>query len=281
MTVVNPLRGRRAALVTLHSKGVLIAPAMREHAGIEVVEMIADTDQFGTFSGEIPRAGGPLDAARTKALLGIGLSGLSTGVASEGVFGPHPESPFLTCDTEFVMLVDVDLGLAIHEKEVQVGVPALSVDVSPESLDTLNLDAAGFPSHGLIVRPTGIKDPVVKGIHVCDELDAAVQRCAPLSAAGTATVQSDFRAIHHPTRREVISRAADRLARRLGQVCPRCSTPGWGVVDVERGAPCVECHVPTKLAKADVFGCAGCDHRVTTIRDSIGVDARFCQWCNP
>lgn len=281
MTVANPLRGRRAALVTLHSKGVLIAPAMREHAGIEVVEIVADTDQFGTFSGEVPRAGGPLDAAKSKALLGIRLSGLSTGVASEGVFGPHPESPFLTCDTEYVMLVDEDLGLAIHEMEVQVGVPALSIDVSPESFGTVNFDASGFPSHGLIVRPTGLKDPVVKGIHGCDELRAAVQRCAPLSADGTATVQSDFRAIHHPTRRDVISRAADRLARRLAQLCPHCSTPGWGVVDVERGAPCAECLFPTRLVKADVFGCVGCDHRVTKERELIGVDARYCQWCNP
>jgi len=60
---VHPYKNQRAVLTTKHDKLALIAPAMLETIGLEVSEVKLDTDQLGTFSGEIPRIGSPLDSA--------------------------------------------------------------------------------------------------------------------------------------------------------------------------------------------------------------------------
>ena len=53
-----------------------------------------DTDQFGTFSGEVPRRGTMEEAARAKLATAMRETGISAGLVSEGAYGAHPVIPF-------------------------------------------------------------------------------------------------------------------------------------------------------------------------------------------
>jgi hypothetical protein len=129
-----PFAGRTAALGTMHGKEAALGPALA--AGLDlglVVPAGIDTDALGTFTGEVRREGTPLDAARRKAALAMAATGLRVGLASEGTFGPHPDTPFLTVDIEIVVLVDRETGLEVVGRSVTtdvvaVGAWAASVD---------------------------------------------------------------------------------------------------------------------------------------------------------
>ena len=67
---MHPYKNQLAILTTKHEKLPLIAPAMLAVVGLEVTDINLDTDQLGTFSGELPRTASPLETAITKAKLG-------------------------------------------------------------------------------------------------------------------------------------------------------------------------------------------------------------------
>ena len=255
---------------------------MLSRLGLDVVGVDVDTDSFGTFAGEIPRPGSPWETAVAKARLGMASSGLGIGIASEGSIGPYGGLPFVIADVELVVLVDDERDLVIGETETEFGVPTMSVRVGSDELPGLDFAAAGFPEHGLIVRPSEGFVPIFKGIHARDELERAVDSCAEASTTKKVVIESDLRAHHHPTRREVIARAAERLAERLESLCPTCGTPGWGVGEREAGAPCGECRFPTRVTRLEFFVCGCCAHRESkTTPDSQGVDPQYCPLCNP
>jgi hypothetical protein len=209
-------------------------------------------------------------------------SGLLLGIASEGSVAPLDGMPYVLADTELVVLVDDDLGIVVAEREVVLAPPTIGVDVAPGRLDPAALVRAGFPEHGLIVRPSDGWQIVVKGIHDPAELEAAIERCAAESALATARVESDLRAHHHPFRRTVIERAAERLAQRVATRCPECAAPGWGIERVEPGAPCSSCGTPTRRPRREHWSCAACDY-VEALPASGGdaADPSVCPFCNP
>lgn len=273
--------GRQVGLATKHGKLDLFAPHFRERLGLNVVEVGIDTDLLGTFSGEVPRSGTPLETVKEKARRGMVASGLSLGLASEGSIGPADGLPFAIVDIEVAAFLDADTGIEVVEVASEFGLPMIRVDITAGEIDSLALDRAGFPEHGLIVRPVG-GGPIHKGIHDLGELRNAVDESAVLSPEGRVWVETDFRAHHHPRRRAVIERAAIRLADRLQARCPGCQSPGWGVVDRRVGAPCELCSAPTHIDRSEILGCVRCD--VTDERElatARGVDPQWCQWCNP
>ncbi len=106
--------GRPIALLTRHGKERVIAPALEPALGCRV-ELVTgyDTDRLGTFTREIPRAGSQLEAARRKARIGMELSGLSLGLASEGAFGPDPMAGLFPWNVEIVVFIDDEAGIEI------------------------------------------------------------------------------------------------------------------------------------------------------------------------
>ena len=85
---------RTASLATKHAKERAIARPFRFALGLEVsAPPDLDTDTLGTFTGEVPREGTPLEVCERKARLGMKVTGRSLGLASEGSFGPHPVIP--------------------------------------------------------------------------------------------------------------------------------------------------------------------------------------------
>ena len=64
--------GRQVVLLTKHGKQDLIKDAIESDLGCSLLHTDAyDTDQLGTFTREIDRAGSQLEAARRKAKIGM------------------------------------------------------------------------------------------------------------------------------------------------------------------------------------------------------------------
>lgn len=275
--------GRSAVLATKHDKLPLVVPPLAA-VGVEVTAVAVDTDQLGTFTGEIPRPGPPLDTAIAKARLGMAAAGTSLGLASEGSIGPHPASPLLVADVEVVVLVDADRDVVVWATATGIDIRATAQVLEPGQ------DLAGLagrfdlPGHAVIVRPNqGPPSPVVKGLRALADIDAAVATCAAASPDGQARVETDLRAHVCPSRRPVIRLAAERLASRLAARCPACASPGWGPVDAVTGVPCDWCATPVDDLRAEIDGCPACGHRAerAVVAPGATADPGRCPRCNP
>lgn len=279
----RPYAGSRIALLTQHGKERVIAPVLDAALGCRVERVGGfDTDQLGTFTRDIPRAGNQLEAARRKARIGMELSGLPLGLASEGALGADPMVGLLPWNVELLLFIDDVRGIEV------VGMAQQATRFA--HLLTGDWDAArrfareaGFPEHHLVVRPQGDDDPRIdKGIATWAALEAAFLRARGQAQNGLVFLENDARAHAHPTRMGTISLAAEDLAARLNSRCPACGTPGFWVVKREADLPCADCGAPTREIRADVYGCPKCDHRET--RERAGVehaDPGRCDFCNP
>jgi len=97
----HPYCGAKAVIATKHNKGILVAPAFSKHLDLTVEEVMVDTDELGTFSGEIERVGSVREVVIKKAELGMAESGSPIGIASEGSIGADPLLPFINSDIEY------------------------------------------------------------------------------------------------------------------------------------------------------------------------------------
>ena len=102
------------AFLTQHGKESLVRDALEEQLGCRLIHTDAyDTDQLGTFTGDIQRQGSQLDAARQKAKIGMSLTQLRIGLASEGAFGADPFGGLMPWNTELLLWVDEERQLEI------------------------------------------------------------------------------------------------------------------------------------------------------------------------
>jgi len=281
--VVSPYSGRLIAVGTKHGKQAQLEPAFRRVLGASLhTPANLDTDQFGTFTGEKPRTGAAIDAARAKANLAIRVSGLAYGLASEASYGPLPGSG-LPGHEEILLFCDDRLGIEILEGYRTASVPGtchLVADAGqvPDSL------LAGLPAQALVVRPHEPRSGVgsaIKGITDRAALRLAVESAADRSPDGLAAVEPDLRAQHNPSRREVLERLGFTLAHRLATPCPACGTPGFGRIATEPGLPCRSCAAPTTRVRGEIHGCASCAHQLTRYAAEQTADPADCPDCNP
>lgn len=280
-------RGTCMILTTKHAKSIAIAPPFQEKLSAGILEYVVDTDQLGTFSGEIEREGNALECARRKCEWATERLGdkVEFALASEGSFGPHPFIPFLPCDQEILYFIDRRHGFHMHMSHIseKTNYRTEAVD-SYEALQKL-AEKAQFPSHAMILRPNGreTKAPLFKGIDSQSILEEAYKECLKHSTDGKVWVETDMRAQFNPSRMEVIGELAVKLAERLATHCPKCSTPGWGKVRVEKGLECSWCGSETELVKAEIYGCTKCDYEEITGRtDGLEkAEPGNCSYCNP
>lgn len=283
---LRPYAGRHAVLATMHRKEEAIAPAMLSSLGLIIATTAGiDTDQLGTFSGEIPRDGTMIEVAVRKARLGMSAAGVSLGLASEGSFGPHPSIPFLHAGMEILVFVDDERGIVVHEGLLVEATNLEHYTVFPGDALEPFLGRIGFPAHGLIVRPNEGDSTVAlaKGIVELDHLTRAIVEAAAVSPDGRARLETDMRAHLNPTRMKSLATLADRLARRLAALCPGCGAPGFGRIGTRGGLLCETCGTPTEMIVSEVFGCPVCDHTEERPRfDGIEhAPAQNCPECNP
>lgn len=267
----------------MHGKQLVVAPALAEGLGIEVVVPASfDTDRFGTFTGDVARAGDQVAAARAKALAAMDLLGTDLGLASEGSFGPHPAVPWVQANLEVLLLVDRREGIEVAGRHLTTEVAAAGAWIS--SLDEGEAWAAqaGFPVHALVVRhdpgePLGI----IKGIDNDDGLRTAVRML--LAGRSRVWLETDLRADRNPTRMRAIAAAAADLVVNARARCPGCAAPGFVRNGVVPGLPCRWCATPTPLALAIVRCCGRCGMRREEPREDgrTHADPGECSHCNP
>jgi len=285
MSTAPPLfyQGRQVAILTQHGKQDLVRGPLEAALGCQLVHTDGyDTDQLGTFTRELTRAGSQLDAARKKSSIGMALTGASVGMASEGAFGPDPFGAFMPWNTEVVLWVDRLSGIEVTSFAHG---PALSLHRMVSSLQELERFAAeaGFPEHHLVLRPEHPEHlDMDKGIHDHSSLLKAFHLAQAKSANGVVFAENDLRAFCNPTRQKMIHKATEELIQKLLSACPSCDSPGYWLSQQIPGLPCRACGSLTRLPKAEIWGCKKCGHEgQRAVNAQPWADPARCDFCNP
>lgn len=281
-------QNRLALLATKHGKEMAIAPILGQETGLLVKTAAGiNTDIFGTFSGEIPREGTPLETARKKIEKAFELyPEADITLASEGSFFPHPEVPFITLNQELILLVDRARGIEItgQSSSTQTNMARATVKTLEELEEFA--ERIGFPFHGIILKYKPRLSPVpVIWKDIMDKVQLRGMGWLALRNAdkGEVEAETDMRALYNPTRLQNIQAAAVALAQNMNSFCPGCGMPGFVVTNALPGLPCSQCHLPTKAIKAHVYTCAHCSfsRQQNFPSGKRFQDAMFCDNCNP
>jgi len=250
--MTNQYAGQQIALLTQHGKERVIAPVLEPALGCQIVHVgHFDTDQLGTFTRDIPRPGSQLEAGRRKARIGMELSGLKIGLASEGSFGPDPYTGMFSWNLEMLVFVDDLAGVEI------VGMaqgPGRNGHLSTSDWAELATFAQreGFPEHHMVLRPQGEDDlRVEKGIADWATLRTRFNACLAQAENRQVFAETDLRAFANPSRMLRIAEAAGDLLAKLTSLCPACQAPGFAVTSRVAGLPCEACGTPTHHHKSE------------------------------
>jgi hypothetical protein len=274
---------RKLVIATKHGKESVIAPLVEEALGVQCIVLESfDSDQFGTFSGEVQRNQDALETVRMKCYAAMDAAGCDLAVASEGSFGPHPIYFFAQADDEIVLFVDRKLGIEIWARELstQTNFNGKEVRSSEELLDFVQ--ASGFPSHAVILRESSSgADCIIKGINTEERLREAFNEL--MQRFGAAYVETDMRAMHNPMRMKVIEQATKKLVNKILSVCPSCAWPGFDVTDRKSGLPCSDCGMPTQSTLCHIYSCASCGFSREHVypKGKETEEPRYCDYCNP
>ena len=279
----KPYQGLKAALLTQHGKESVIGPELLSSNGLEIIHVNGyDTDKLGSFTRDIPRYGSQLDAARKKARIGMELSKLPIGIASEGAFSNDPYTGLLPWNYELVILIDDTRNVEITGF---YGGEAQSASKQVSNRDELDefLSDAQFPSHQLVIRPDDeYHAQCRKGICDLASLKDAYDWAKDLSKSGRVFVEKDLRAHTNPTRMANILKATQDLAKKLSSLCPQCESPGYSINGSKKGLPCSHCGSPTNLAVSNIWSCGKCGHKhEEPIANQTAADPSRCNYCNP
>jgi len=273
---------RKIVIATKHKKEQVIAPLLLEEFNINAIicEQL-DTDQLGTFSGEIERNLSPIEAAKRKCYMAMELTQCDLAIASEGSFGPHPTLFFVNADDEILVFIDKKNKVEIVVRHISTDTNFNGAEITNENELKQFADNALFPHHGLIIRDKkdGVNE-IVKGIDNWDLLQKTFHNF--YSKFGRMYIETDMRAQFNPKRMQVIKEAAQKLVAKMKSTCPQCQIPGFDITAVKKGLPCLLCNMPTQSPVAHIYKCAHCDFILENkIADKQFEDPMHCQFCNP
>ncbi len=275
--------GRKLVIATKHEKEKVIAPVLEKYLGVECfIPSDFDSDELGTFSGEIERKDDPITTVRNKCMMAIQLTDCDMAIASEGSFGPHPSIFFVQADDEFLMFIDKKnkLEIIVRELTTETNFNAREVKTEKELIEFAKV--AKFPSHGLIIKKS--KDDftrIEKGITTWERLSEFFQDF--MKSYGMVYVETDMRAMYNPTRMMVIEKAAQKLAEKINSRCPVCDTPGFGISEAKQGLPCGLCSFPTRSTLSFITTCGKCNFAKEEMypHKKQYEDPMYCDRCNP
>jgi hypothetical protein len=276
-------KGRNLIIATKHKKEKVIAPVLEKELGVKCfVDPDLDTDELGTFTGEIERKDDPVTTARKKCYMAMELTNCDLAIASEGSFGPHPTIYFVPADDEFLIFIDKKNDLEIIARELSTETNFNGREINSEKELNEFCSNANFPSHGLILRKS--KDDfndIVKGITHAAHLKKTFYNL--INNYGTAYIETDMRAMYNPTRMNVIKKATIKLAAKINSYCPTCNTPGFGITDVKSGLPCELCNFPTRSALSYIYTCQKCTYTKEEKypKGKYFESPSYCDICNP
>lgn len=274
---------REIVIATKHKKEEVLIPLLTEHFGVKcIVPENYDTDELGTFTGEIERKLSPLETARRKCLRAMELTKTDLGIASEGSFGAHPMIPFVRANEEILIFIDTDNELEIIANEIST-----ETNFDGSEITTLKelkkfSDKALFPSHAIILRSNKDKyEDIKKGIQDWAVLKQHFNFL--MHKYGTAYAETDMRAMYNPSRMKIIQKTATKLIEKIESLCPSCKTPGYSVEHAKRGLRCSQCNFPTQSTLAYLYQCKKCGFWEEKLYPNGKTleDPGFCDICNP
>lgn len=274
-------KGKSAILITKHGKEQAIAPVLKNVVGMDIVPTtLIDTDEFGTFTGTVERKGSQSDAAMHKIKAGISKLGPGVYLASEGSFYPHPQIPFITLNTEMVVMYD-----ETHKIKISGNFTTSDVHVFSKTVHTLDelfeaIHQSGFPDNKLVLRNEQ-SGRILTDLNTHDELIYAFKDLNHNQSG--ILVQTDLRANRNTWRMKNIEKACFDLALKMDCFCPQCEKPGFSVTQVNRGLPCSNCRQSTEEIKEYIFTCEHCNHIhvKNLLSQNKRADASLCNYCNP
>ena len=274
-------KDRVVLLASKHKKEQVIAPVFRDTLACDVCIEDIDTDQFGTFTGEIQRSLSAHETCILKAKYAANEKKYDLSLASEGSFGPHPSNPFIGSAHEIMAFVDLANDWVITEQLLTSKTNYKMMIIRQDSDLELFLKTVHFPSHALTLQSGDRRDVIAKGITDYDSLQIFLLK--GFKKYSELFIATDMRAMMNPTRMQTLAELAEKLACRIQSACPGCGVPGFGFKSVSGYLPCSLCKSETQRYKFEEFGCIRCEYKETKLRkDGITMaDPSHCDYCNP
>ena len=275
--------GRALLIATKHQKDQVISPVFEKELGVNCfVNPNFDTDELGTFTGEIERKADALTTVKNKCLLGLKLTQGDLAIASEGSFGPHPSIFIAHANEELLFFIDKKNNLEITARELSLETNFSGSEINSEKKLKEFAHHAKFPDHGLIIRQSqndyinikkGITDweTLLKEFYFFSKKNESVY------------VETDMRAMFNPTRMKVIEKVTHKLVAKIKSCCPQCNTPGFSITDVKGGLPCVLCASPTRSTLSYIYTCQKCNFNKEEKypHGKFKEEPMYCDSCNP
>lgn len=274
---------RKVVFLTKHGKESVIKPILESETGCELItENGYDTDKLGTFSREIKRPKSQIDTARLKINVGMRLTNIDIGIASEGSFGSHPIAP-IPWNVELVLLSDKKEKFEIYGVHESSDTNLSHKTVKDYEEVLAFAENMGFPNHLLILRPDHEDSPIlIKDINSFEKLKEAYFKCSRLSKTGKIFLETDMRAHANPTRMKNIQKATENLVSKLKSFCPKCGAPGFIVNKAIQGLPCELCGLPSKMTLRYIYSCHKCHYeKEEHFPKGYAAPAQYCDYCNP
>lgn len=278
------------AFATQHHKDKIISALFKDNFNAQlIVPPNIDTDQFGTFTGEIQRPSDIKQVLRKKAELGLKATGLQLGLANEGSFGPHPNMPWLECNQETFIFVDARLEIEIFANVVSLENRAEYSAIEDEHQLISFLEKINFGPQAVIVKPsptdTDVRDYIFKGLTDQQKVLEAIRKIKTDLKQKSVWIETDNRAHLSPKRQAVILKSAENLVQLLKSKCPGCEYPGFEIKDFIMGMKCESCGLKSEKPAQEIWGCPNskCDFEEVKERsDGLKfLKPEQCDWCNP
>jgi len=283
LQTIPMFQNRKLVIATKHEKESVIAPLLEKELGVNCfVDPTYDTDQLGTFTGEIERELDPVATAREKCLRAMRFSKCDLGVASEGSFGPHPSVYFVNADDEFLIFIDLKHHIEIIIRELSTSTNFNGKEIKSKEELMEFASQSNFPSHGLILRKSKDENiDIHKGITNIEKLKQLFEQLR--SKYNAVYVETDMRAMYNPTRMEVIKKATQKLVEKIKSTCPHCAMPGFGITSAKRGLACSLCGSPTQAIISYTYVCQHCQfiNEEMYPNQKTLEDPMHCNNCNP
>jgi len=274
-------KDKQVLLASMHKKEQAIAPVFQQQLGCCLCLEAFDTDQFGTFTGEIARNLNAYDTCVLKAKRAALENNYLLSIASEGSFGPHPANPFLASAHEIMVFVDLEHDWVFSEQLVTTQTNYQSLVINDKTDITAFLKAVQFPEHALTLQSYPARSLLAKGITELNQLQELLT--SNFAKMPQLYLGTDMRAMHNPTRMTTLAELAQNLAKRILTPCEACLAPGFGQTGTVGFLPCELCGGDTSRHALEVWACVQCDFKINKPRsDGLQTsEATYCLQCNP
>ncbi|GAB2632914.1 DUF6671 family protein [Belliella aquatica] len=276
-------QNRRLVIATKHQKEKVIGPILKKELGINYfIDENFDTDQLGTFTGEIERELDPISTVREKCLRAMKVNNCDLGIASEGSFGSHPSYYFLNADDEFLIFIDTKNNIEIIARELSTETNFNGREIHSQLELMKFAENIGFNQHAIILRKSKYENTEIhKGITRLEDLKRLFEEL--YSKYNSVYAETDMRAMYNPTRMQVIQKAAEKLVQKIKSTCPHCEMPGFSITEAKRGLICSLCGLPTNSPLSYIYTCQRCQFKKEDFHpnNKTTEDPMYCDNCNP